>query len=126
MNDHEPEACGQQSIHLSNKQHCDAGPADCLAHIMLRLCIVAVYRCKGCPLLCTQVLVDDPTKLEQIRDREADITKERIQKVPFNCSAEQEHFSHLLKRDCRPQKQAGLIKLLICALRCWQLAPMSS
>lgn len=28
-----------------------------------------------------QVLVDDPTKLEQIRERETDITKERIQKV---------------------------------------------
>ncbi len=28
-----------------------------------------------------QVLVSDPTKLEQIRERETDITKERIQKV---------------------------------------------
>jgi len=26
-----------------------------------------------------QVLVDDPSKLEAIRDRESDITKERIQ-----------------------------------------------
>ncbi len=29
----------------------------------------------------TQVLVSDPSKLEQIRERETDITKERIQKV---------------------------------------------
>ena len=28
-----------------------------------------------------QVLVSDPSKLEQIRERETDITKERIQKV---------------------------------------------
>ena len=28
-----------------------------------------------------QVLVDDPKELEKIRDRESDITKERIQKV---------------------------------------------
>merc|ERR1712141_146567 len=33
-----------------------------------------------------QVLVSDPEKLEAIRDREADITKERIQKV-LNCGA---------------------------------------
>jgi chaperonin GroEL (HSP60 family) len=29
-----------------------------------------------------QVLVEDPKELEKIRDRESDITKERIQKVP--------------------------------------------
>ena len=28
-----------------------------------------------------QVLVDDPDQLEKIRDRESDITKERIQKI---------------------------------------------
>ena len=30
---------------------------------------------------CVQVLVDNPAELEKIRDRESDITKERIQKV---------------------------------------------
>ena len=30
---------------------------------------------------CAQVLVDNPAELEKIRDRESDITKERIQKV---------------------------------------------
>ena len=33
------------------------------------------------PICGGQVLVSDPTKLEAIRDRETDITKERIQKV---------------------------------------------
>ena len=30
---------------------------------------------------CMQVLVDNPAELEKIRERESDITKERIQKV---------------------------------------------
>ena len=32
-------------------------------------------------LLCSQVLVSDPSELEKIREREADITRERIQKI---------------------------------------------
>lgn len=32
-------------------------------------------------MLIAQVLVSDPKELEKIRDRESDITKERIQKV---------------------------------------------
>ena len=35
----------------------------------------------GAESLCIQVLVDNPAELEKIRDRESDITKERIQKI---------------------------------------------
>ena len=38
-------------------------------------CLIKLY------LPCPQVLVTDPQELERIRDRESDITKERIQKI---------------------------------------------
>ena len=44
--------------------------------------IVVPVRCLACATPpCVQVLVSDPKELEKIRERELDITKERIEKI---------------------------------------------